>query len=203
MRQPRYAKGLAPAARAVSSWLGSQELAQALRPHMAKVEWEGVVGAQVASVTQVEAVRDGLLIVRVKNSVWACELALLKDDMVRRLNLALGGRVIKDIHFKGGGLRRGPKASEKAAVEPPSEEALARIGLSSEARTRIAATVQKITDEKLRERLRATLLRVARLEEWKRGHGWQPCPRCGTLTAPDTDSPRCSFCRSGIRPSHQ
>ena len=108
---PRHTKSLASAANAVSSWLGSQELAQALRPHMAKVQWEAVVGPQVAGVTQVEAVRDGVLFVRVKNSVWANELALLKDDMLRRLNLALGGRVITDIHFKGGG----PPARRQAA----------------------------------------------------------------------------------------
>ena len=208
MRQSRYQKSLAPASGAVASWLGSQELAQALRPHMAKVKWDAVVGAQVASVTQVEAVRDGVLVVRVKNSVWANELALLKDDMVRRLNLALGGYIIKDIHFKGGGLRRGPKPPEKRAAETPTEGELARIVLSPEAQARVGAATQGIQEEKLRERLRGSLLRVARLEEWKRRHGWLPCARCGTLVSPESDSSAkesdtsdslCALCRVGVR----
>lgn len=206
MRQgPRHAKNLSPASAAVASWLGSQELAQALRPHMAKARWEGVVGPQVAGVTQVEAVRDGVLFVRVKNSVWANELALLKDDMVRRLNLALGGRVITDIHFKGGGLRRGAKPAEKPVRELPSEADLARIVPSAEALARIGAATQRITEDRLRARIQTALLRVARVEEWKRQHQWLPCPRCGTLIAPDADvaSPLCALCRSGISPSHQ
>ena len=189
MRQsPRRAKSLSPASAAVASWLGSQELAQALRPHMAKVQWEGVVGPQVAGVTQVEAVRDGVLFVRVKNSVWANELALLKDDMVRRLNLALGGRVITDIHFKGGGLRRGAKPPEKAAVETPTDGELAQIVCLPKPGADRRGDSGHHGDETARA-LRASLLRVARLEEWKRRHGWRPCRRCGTLVSPSPRSP--------------
>ena len=99
----------------------SQELAQALRPHLAKARWAEIVGPQVAGVTQVEAVRDGVLYVRVKNSVWANELTMLKDDMVRRLNAALGGRVLTDIHFKASGLARVKKAPARPPEETPTE----------------------------------------------------------------------------------
>ena len=199
MRQSRYQKALIPASGAVASWLGSQELAQALRPHMAKVKWEAVVGTQVASVTQVEAVRDGVLFVRVKNSVWANELTLLKDDMVRRLNLTLGGRVITDIHFKGGGLRRGLKPPERVVVEPPSDAELVRVSLGPEVWARVTATVQGIKDDRFRERIQASLLRVARLEAWKRQHGWLPCSGCQTLVAPvPADEPLCDLCRAGV-----
>ena len=90
-------------------------------------------------------------------------------------------------------------------METPTDADLARIALSAEAQARIGAATQGITDEKLRGRVQTSLLNVARLEEWKRQHHWQPCPRCGTLTAPEaeTDLPLCDFCRSGISPSHQ
>ena len=200
-RNSRSSPGLISASGAVAAWLGSQELAQALRPHMAKVHWEPVVGPQVAGVTQVEAVREGVLIVRVKNSVWATELSLLKDDIVRRLNLVLGGRVITDIRLNASGLLPRAKPPEKALVELPSEADLAQIALPAGALARIAATVQGITDEQVRERLRATLLRVARREEWKRQHGWQPCSKCATLTPPEpaSKSRLCPLCRAGIQ----
>ena len=108
-RQTRRSRGMANSYSAVNSFLQSQELGQMLRPHLAKVHWAAVVGPQVAGVTQVEAVRDGVLFVRVKNSVWANELTLLKEDMVRRLNSAIGGRVLTDIHFKASGLAREKK----------------------------------------------------------------------------------------------
>ena len=110
----RKTRGMAPAFGAVDRF-SSQELAAALRPHLAKAHWAGVVGPQVAGVTQVEAVRDGVLYVRVKNSVWANELTLLKDDMLRRLNAKLGGRVLTDIHFKASGLAKSQKEAGTAA----------------------------------------------------------------------------------------
>jgi len=196
-------RGLAPAGLSVDSFFQSHELAAKLRPHLAKAHWDGVVGPQVSGVTQVEAVRDGVLFVRVKNSVWANELTLLKDDMLRRLNGVLGGRVITDIHFKASGLARAKKKPVKLSVDSPTDADLARIVLSSESRARVNAALIGITEEALRERIRRTMLRAARTSEWKRRQGWHPCRRCGSLAAPPPDDvppkdPLCALCRAGV-----
>ena len=194
-------RGMAPASGAVNSFLLSQELSQALRPHLAKVHWAGVVGPQVAGVTQVEAVRDGVLFVRVKNSVWANELTLLKEDMLRRLNSKLGGRILTDIHFKASGLARAKKKSEPAQIPLPAEGELAKITLSKEAATRIETTLATITDDGLRGRIREVMLRAARTEEWKRRHGWQVCGRCGAMSEPMANAdpaPLCTVCRAVV-----
>ncbi len=191
-------RSLDRAGSATDAWLGSQELAKALRPHMAKVHWAEVVGAQVASVTQIESVKDGVLTVRVKNSSWCLELTLLREDMLRRLNLKLGGRVLRDIQFKGGGLLPVVKEPDPEAPILPTADDLAGILPSPEALARADRTVRGIEDPDLRERLRATLLRVARLEEWKREHGWLPCARCTSLTPTGgfDDVPLCDVCRT-------
>ena len=194
-------RGLSPASSAVDGFFQSQELLAALRPHMAKARWAEVVGSQVAAVTQVEAVRDGVLFVRVKNSVWANELSLLKDDMLRRLNLALGGRILTDIHFKASGLARNKPAPAKILDETPTASEIARIALPGEARTRITATTRAIADDGLRQRVRHAMLRAAQREEWKRRHGWLPCVRCHSLAAPvpgedDSALRFCALCRA-------
>ena len=205
----RKMRGLIPAGGAVDGFLQGQELAQMLRPHLAKARWAEVVGPQVSGVTQVSAVRDGVLIVRVKNSVWANELTLLKDDMLRRLNAALGGRVLTDLHFQAGGLGRAPKKPVKIPAETPDEADLARIVLSREVRARVEAALIGITEEALRERIRRTMTLAARIQEWRRRHGWLPCPRCGALAAPiplstpnALDEPPapvlCHLCRAGV-----
>jgi len=194
-------RGLAPASGAVEGFFKSQELALALRPHLAKVHWEGVVGPQVAGVTQVEAVRDGVLYVRVKNSVWANELTLLKDDMVRRLNAKLGGRVLTDIHFKASGLAKPKKKPEPRSVAAPTDAELARIALSKAAAVRVEAALVDITDDGLRGRIRDIMLRAARTEEWKRRQGWRVCGRCGALSEPSAASdaaPLCTVCRAVV-----
>ena len=105
--------------------LKSQELAAALRPHLAKVHWAEVVGPQVAGVTQVEAVRSGVLFVRVKNSVWANELTLLKDDMVRRLNQKLGGAGADRYSLQG---KRPGKVQNQSRAGKPARADACRAG---------------------------------------------------------------------------
>ena len=184
-RQWKKTRGLSPAVGAVQGFLQSHELAQALRPHMAKVKWVEVVGPQVAGVTQIEAVRDGVLYVRVKNSVWANELSLLKDDMLRRLNVVLGGRVLTDIHFKASGLAKAKKAPAKPAELLPTDAELSRIALSPPVRARVESATAGIADGPLQARIRRAMTRAAKTEEWKRRHGWLPCARCGSLGAPE------------------
>lgn len=204
----RRSRGMANAFGAVSAALRADDLARLLQPHMAKVHWAEVVGPQVGAVTQVEAVRGGVLFVRVRNSVWANELTLLKEDMLRRLNAKLGGRVLTDIHFKASGLARPKPPPDKnvgaVATKAPTSAELARIVLSDQARARVEATLTGITEEALRERIRRTMLHAARAEQWKRDQGWRPCPRCGSLAAPASAPPGaaegmlCSPCRAGV-----
>ena len=197
----RNTRGMAPASGAVQGFLQSQELAAALRPHLAKAHWVGVVGPQVAGVTQVEAVRDGVLVVRVKNSVWANELTLLKEDMLRRLNAKLGGRILTDIHFKASGLAKSKKKPEPLPPAVPTDSELARITLSTEASGRIEAALKEIAEDSLRGRIRQIMLRAARTEEWKRRQGWQVCGRCGALSEPFANAgmaPLCTVCRAVV-----
>ena len=190
---------------AVNALLRSEDLARALQPHMAKVHWAEIVGPQVAGVTQIEAVRGGVLFVRVKNSVWANELTLLKEDMLRRLNAKLGGRVLTDIRFNASGLSKPKKGSEKkpGAINPkiPADTELARIMLSEDSQARVEQALIGITEEALCGRIRQVMLQAARAEEWKRQQGWLPCVRCGSLATPPLDAPDaaplCSLCRIG------
>lgn len=202
-------RGLISAGGAVDGFLQGQELAQMLRPHLAKARWAEIVGPQVAGVTQVSAVRDGVLIVRVKNSVWANELTLLKDDLLRRLNSVLGGRVLSDIHFQAGGLGRVPTQTVKIQAAAPTDAELARIALPKDIQGGVELALLGITDEALRDQIRRTMIHAARIQEWRKRHGWLPCPRCGAMAAPvslsTTNAPDwvpapvlCHLCRAGV-----
>ncbi len=192
---------ISPASGALDGLLRSHDLAAKLRPHLAKALWAEIVGPQVAGVTQVERVQNGTeLVVRVKNSVWANELVLLKGDILRRLNLALGGPVLTDLHFKASGLARAkapPVNKEPPLPAAPADGELETTLLSPDARARIEAAVGGIEDEAGRDRLRHALTRLARASEWKRAHGWVPCAGCGVLIAPSPVS-RCCLCQIGL-----
>ena len=192
-------RGLAPAAGAVEGFFKSQELASALRPHMAKARWAKLVGPQVAKVTQVEVARNGILFVRVEAGAWANEIMWLKDDILRRLNLELGGQVLKEIHFTAGSLEK--IEPEAQPITAPTDAELAKIALSKAAVARIEANLAAIADDALRGRIRGIMLRAARTEEWKRRQGWQVCGRCGALSEPlptPDPAPLCTVCRAVV-----
>ena len=185
---------------ALDALLRSHDLAVRLRPHLARVHWAETVGAQVAGVTQVERVQDGtVLVVRVRNSVWANELSLLKEDMIRRLNVKLGGRVLTDIRFKASGLSKvAPIPS--AAPSGPTPGELKLVPVPRDVAGRVEDIVAELRDEHLRDSTRRALLRAARLNGWRRGQGWLPCVRCGTLAPPIGPlSVLCDLCRVGVQ----
>ncbi len=103
--------------------LGIQEK---ILEQQAVAKWKSVVGSHIAASTIPEAVRDGILFVACKSSMWSSELSLHKDDIVKRLNEAVGKAVIKDIRFSARGFRRRAEDAHSLPARkkpsPPSPE---------------------------------------------------------------------------------
>ncbi len=67
--------------------------------------WPQVVEVDVAANTQPAAFRQQLLLVNVSNSIWIQELRFKKEDIIRKLNDAVGKSVVSEITFKVGPIR--------------------------------------------------------------------------------------------------
>ena len=59
--------------------------------------WNSVVGDAIAEVTVLQRFSEGKLYVVVKNSSWRMELSFRKQDIIIRLNDALGILMVQDI----------------------------------------------------------------------------------------------------------
>jgi len=189
-------RGLSAATDVIHGGALSPEIAHVLRPHMAKVFWDDVVGEQVSGATQVLAIRSGnTLVVRAKSSVWANELSLLKTDILNRLNRAIGGgRVLTDLRFEVGKLD--PKPVPEVPDPKPERSDLDAIRLPVDVLQRISKATGGIDDDGLRDKVSSVLTRVAQADAWKREQGWKPCERCGTLAKPSEhrSAHLCSVC---------
>ncbi|MDI6827830.1 MAG: DciA family protein [Armatimonadota bacterium] len=174
----------------VNNSLSALGLHQGIREQMSIIVWDEVVGSQIASATRPEFVRDGMLFVLVKNSVWSNELALYKSDIINRLNKRLGARTIRDIVFKVGKL----PSPRRAKTEPEAKDLrLEGISLSDDELEQVEAVAGSAGDPQLKESLRGILITALRLEKWKKIQGWRPCSKCGALQ--NGSSTFCPLCR--------
>ena len=181
---------------ALESLLSGMETSPRIRENLALAYWDKIVGPQAAAATEAESVREGVLFVRTKSSVWSHELTFLKSMILAKLNQKIGKPVIREIIFRAQGVKKQPPE------EPPSrptDEDLAAVVLNPSEQRRLDAEIRRIAtlrDEKIRSSVRRRILREFRLNRWRIDHGWSACARCGAIH-PLPES-LCPLCRIGI-----
>jgi predicted nucleic acid-binding Zn ribbon protein len=62
--------------------------------------WNGIVGETIARETTIEKIKDGDLYIKVRQPSWRMELNFRKNDIIKRLNKAIGHDMIRTIIFK-------------------------------------------------------------------------------------------------------
>ncbi|HET7450509.1 MAG TPA: DUF721 domain-containing protein, partial [Gaiellaceae bacterium] len=71
-------------------------------------EWESLVGAQIAAVTEpLTITADGTLFVAVRTNAWATELSLMVPELLRSLNVKPDRPPVRKIRYQ---LKRDPAA---------------------------------------------------------------------------------------------
>jgi len=80
------------------------ELTSTLAPAttLARVQevWESATGPAIAAAAHPAGERDGVLHVSCNAAVWAQELDLMADDLIDRLNAALGEQAIRSLRCR-------------------------------------------------------------------------------------------------------
>lgn len=110
--------------------------------------WEGMVGDAIAQLTQPVRMRNGVLQVKVVNSVWMQELQFHKKLIMEKLNKNTGNTKVHDIWFfigeKEGG-EEGPSQDGKKKEEGQKR------ALKQEEKARIERMVSQLRDRELKE----------------------------------------------------
>lgn len=180
-------------ARLLQNVIGGLESSAKVRESLAMAYWPRVVGAQAAAATEPDTVRDGVLFVRTKSSVWSHELSLHKTRLLQSLNKLLGGRVITEIVFRAQGVRK-----KETVVEPelPSPEEMAAVVLEPFEKDELRARLQdlhSLEDERIRNTIATRIMQEAKVRHWRLERGWRVCARCTALHK--TDYEVCPICR--------
>ncbi len=62
--------------------------------------WSSVVGERIAAVSTALRIENGVLFVGVTTAPWRAELAMQRQDIMRRINAAVGKEVVREIRFR-------------------------------------------------------------------------------------------------------
>ncbi len=119
--------------------------------------WKEALGEPLASNIKPTFVGGGTLVIAVRDSAWMQELQFMKPEIKRKLNGAIGGRVISNIRFKLGSWNEEEEREDEEEKEGPEPDP------ETVRRAREAAEI--IEDPKLREQAVKTLLAAARRTE--------------------------------------
>ena len=192
MRRQRSAN----VADALENLLGGMESSARVRENLALAYWDRVVGAQAAAATEAESVKEGVLFVRTKSSVWSHELTFLKSTILEKLNQRIGRPVIREIIFRAQGVKKTPPPEGPAH---PTEEQIAAVVLLPGEQKALDSELRKVArlgDEEIRQAVRRRVIREFRLSRWRLENGWQACERCGSVHP--LPGPLCPLCQAGI-----
>ncbi len=96
-RQSSRSKDLGSSIQQLVEDLGIQ---RKLAEYEAVVQWDSLVGEHIAKAASAVRITKGVLLVKVRNSVWRNELSLRKQEIINTLNAGLGQEVVKDIRFQ-------------------------------------------------------------------------------------------------------
>lgn len=66
--------------------------------------WNGLVGEIIAKNAQPAAFKGKILLVHVNSSAWIHQLQFLKEEIITKVNAALGKNLIEEIKFKIGSI---------------------------------------------------------------------------------------------------
>jgi predicted nucleic acid-binding Zn ribbon protein len=90
-----------PIASVVSAFLDGKGLTLRVQQSSVIDDWAGIVGPQIASVTEAMSVTpDGTLFVSVTTNGWMTELSLMEPELIRALNTHASARRVKKIRFQ-------------------------------------------------------------------------------------------------------
>lgn len=160
--------------------LDDMGLTQKILEHQALAKWGEVVGTQIAASTIAERVRDGIMFVCCKSSMWSNELTMHKSDIIKRLNKSVGKNIITDIRFSARGFRKVLEQAQKEQTDTRVRN-LEKVEVDESANESAAKVAAQVDDVNLAKRIEKAVLSSKRLSEVKRQEGWIDCPKCGAL----------------------
>ncbi len=93
-------KDIIPFKAALENFLKEKKWSKKIKGYQIISDWENLVGKEIAQASQPIKIQDKCLFLAVKSNVWANELNLRKGELIEKINLEAGEKIISTILFK-------------------------------------------------------------------------------------------------------
>ncbi|MCS7068424.1 MAG: DUF721 domain-containing protein [Meiothermus sp.] len=154
-----------PSAEIVAQILRQKGFGLGIERGRALLLWPEVAGPALSAISEAERLEEGVLVVRVADSVVAHQLTYLREEFLRRYQEQLPG-VVRELRFQVGVARKSKPPSPPA---PPPK-------LSAEDEERLRRLAEGSPEE-----LQGAILRAGRaVLQKQKANPHPPCPICGT-----------------------
>lgn len=81
----------------IQQWLRENKLEEKAQQTAVPHYWIEIVGETVARQTRVETIDKGRMYVAVESAVWRNELAMRRDEIVKKVNEYFGAELVKEL----------------------------------------------------------------------------------------------------------
>ena len=145
------------------------------------VHWQEIVGEEIASHAWPISIQRGILLLAVNNPVWSHHLMMLKPGIINKINTFLKEKMVIDIRFQAGDLKKYQnygEGGENTAVLQPAR-------LDSKELAAVWQATEAIKDDNLRKKCYYVLIKQTGITKTKKDAGWHSCKNCSVLVPPE------------------
>lgn len=73
---------------------------RAVNEYAVVASWAEIVGERIAAVSSAQHIENGVLFVSVATAPWRHELAMQRQQIIRKINDEVGHEIVKEIRFR-------------------------------------------------------------------------------------------------------
>lgn len=143
--------------------------------------WQKIVGNDVALQSTPICIEYGVLFLSVKNSVWSHHLAMMKDEVIQKINNFVEDCLVRDIRFKNHLYSKTNNLKEEDSDLLDLAKELNKIMLSPQEILKSHQECSFISDEAIKKRILNVYQKNLKFNKYKKLQGWHECNNCETL----------------------
>lgn len=158
------------------------------------IHWKKIVGDEIAIHAYPIILQNGILVIGVNNSVWCHHLSMMKENIMDKINVFVGEKLILDIRFKAGNFQKFQNEEiTDIDVQDLHKNKFNRVKLDESDMKTIHQTVEPIHNKYLKQKIIRIMRKDFVVKKIKKQSNWHQCASCTVLCPPDECY--CSVCK--------